>query len=136
MVSNIVAGVLGVVLGGASAEPHYNFLVLGGGFEREHNEIALEKNVLYFQRTLGVFGVDPATATLYFANGNDGKKTVRYLDEDGGAVQGPRDAPSAGRLHSRELPGLAEPARSSRSPHGLLSSTSPAHGALNFEDPE
>src|SRR4051794_8340467 len=82
MVSTIVAGVLGVwVLGGASVEPGYNFLGMGGGFEPEHNEIALEKNVLYFQRTLGVFGMDPATATLYFANGNDGEKTVRYLDE-------------------------------------------------------
>ncbi|WP_224249945.1 AHH domain-containing protein [Hyalangium gracile] len=84
MVSNIVAGVLGVwVLGGAGVEPGYNFLVLGGGGEPAHNEIALEKNALYFQRTLRLFGGDPATATLYFANGHDGQETVRYLGEDG-----------------------------------------------------
>ena len=83
MVSNMVAGVLAVwVLGGTGAEPGYNFLVMGGGGEPAHNEIALEKNALYFQRTLRLFGVDPATATLYFANGNDGQETVRYLDED------------------------------------------------------
>jgi hypothetical protein len=81
MFSNIVAGVLGVwVLGGAGAGPGYNFLVLSGGGEPEHNEIALEKNALYFQRTLQVFGVDPAEISLYFANGNDGQETVRYLD--------------------------------------------------------
>jgi hypothetical protein len=84
MVSNIVAGVLGVwVLGGAGVEPGYNFLVMGGGGEPSHNEIALEKNVLYFQRTLRLFGVEPSAATLYFANGNDGQQTVRYLDEGG-----------------------------------------------------
>ena len=83
MFGNLVAGVLGVwVLGGTGAAPGYNFLVLGGGGEPEHNEIALEKNALYFQRTLHVFGVEPAEASLYFANGDDGQKTVRYLDED------------------------------------------------------
>jgi hypothetical protein len=83
MVSNIVAGVLGLwVLGGAEVEPRYNFLVLSGGPKPENNEIALEKNALYFQRTLRVFGVDPADASLYFANGEDGQQTVRYLGKD------------------------------------------------------
>ena len=59
-----------------------NFLVLGGGSEPSRNEIALEKNVLYFQRTLQALGLTPASATIYFANGNDGQATVRYLDED------------------------------------------------------
>jgi hypothetical protein len=58
-----------------------NFLVLGGGGERAQNEIALEKNVRYFQRTLLEFGLAPDAATVYFANGNDGQATVRYLDE-------------------------------------------------------
>lgn len=136
MVSNIVAGVLGVVLGGASVEPSYNFLVLGGGFEREHNEIALEKNVLYFQRTLGVFGVEPATATLYFANGNDGQKTVRYLDEH-------REV----QFKAPELPHLLG-ASTRDSFQAWLSQTLEkkpprptflyftGHGALNFEDPD
>jgi len=57
-----------------------NFLVLGGGGERARNEIALEKNVRYFQRTLQTLGVAPDSATVYFANGNDGEATVRFLD--------------------------------------------------------
>ncbi|MCY1075193.1 Caspase domain-containing protein [Archangium lansingense] len=58
-----------------------NFLVLGGGGEPSSNEIALEKNVRYFQRTLEAHGLAPASATVYFANGNDGQATVRYLGE-------------------------------------------------------
>jgi len=59
------------------------FLVVGGGGAPSYNEIALEKNVLYFQRTLQAMGLDPAAAQIYFANGNDGRATVRYIDEQG-----------------------------------------------------
>ena len=59
-----------------------NFLVLGGGGAPSYNEIAIEKNVLYFQRTLKTLGFDPSQATILFANGNDGRETVRYLDAD------------------------------------------------------
>lgn len=60
-----------------------NFLVVGGGGAPSYNEIALEKNILYFQRTLKQMGYNPASATVFFANGNDGKATVRYLDGRG-----------------------------------------------------
>lgn len=63
---------------GAAQPP--NFLVLAGGGAPKYNEIALEKNVLYFQRTLQLFGFDPGAASIFFANGNDGKATVRYID--------------------------------------------------------
>ncbi len=59
-----------------------DFLVLGGGGAPSHNEIAIEKNVLYFQRTMKILGFDPSQATILFANGNDGRETVRYLDEN------------------------------------------------------
>jgi len=55
-----------------------NFLVVAGGGSPRNNEIALEKNVLYFQRTLQALGFNPAIATIFFANGNDGQATVRY----------------------------------------------------------
>lgn len=58
-----------------------NFLVMGGGGAPAYNEIALEKNVLYFQRTLQTLGFDPAAASLFFANGSDGQATVRYLQQ-------------------------------------------------------
>jgi hypothetical protein len=57
-----------------------DFLVLGGGGAPSYNEIAIEKNVLYFQRTMKVLGFDPSQSTILFANGNDGRETVRYLD--------------------------------------------------------
>ena len=56
------------------------FLVMAGGGAPSYNEIALEKNVRYFQRTLATMGFDPATASIYFANGTDGQATVRYMN--------------------------------------------------------
>ncbi|MBW4669565.1 MAG: C13 family peptidase [Cyanomargarita calcarea GSE-NOS-MK-12-04C] len=60
-----------------------NFLVVGGGGAPSYNEIALEKNVLYFQRTLEFMGYNPQAASIFFANGNDGKASVRYIDSQG-----------------------------------------------------
>lgn len=58
-----------------------NFLVVGGGGAPSYNEIALEKNVLYFQRALRTLGYKPEKdASIFFANGNDGQATVRYID--------------------------------------------------------
>lgn len=58
-----------------------NFLVMAGGGTPSNNEIALEKNVLYFQRTLQAMGYNPADASIFFANGNNGQPSIRYLDE-------------------------------------------------------
>ncbi len=57
-----------------------NFLVFGGGGAPSYNEIAIEKNVLYFQRTLKTLGLATSTPQIYFANGNDGQETVRFID--------------------------------------------------------
>ncbi len=59
-------------------QPH--FLVFSGGGAPSYNEIAIEKNVLYFQRTLKALGLATSTPQIYFANGNDGQKTVRFID--------------------------------------------------------
>ncbi len=59
------------------------FLVVAGGASPSNNEIALEKNVLYFQRTLRHLGYNPTAATIYFANGNNGQPSIRYLDNRG-----------------------------------------------------
>ena len=64
-----------------SVSAAWNFLVLAGGGAPSYNEIALEKNVLYFQRTLETLGFNPTAATIFFANGNDGQATVRYINE-------------------------------------------------------
>jgi len=57
-----------------------NFLVFAGGGDRYSNEIALEKNVLYFQRTLKNLGFNPLFASTFFAGGNNEEATIRYLD--------------------------------------------------------
>lgn len=59
------------------------FGVVAGGGAPSYNEIALEKNVLYFQRSLTELGFSPELAHLFFASGNFGEPTVRYLDENG-----------------------------------------------------
>ena len=56
------------------------FLVVAGGGAPHYNEIALEKNVRYFQRTLASLGINLASTRQYFANGNDGQPTVRYIN--------------------------------------------------------
>jgi Caspase domain len=94
VVSNLVLLSLGLVscarsvalpakLSSASTQKMPDFLVLGGGGAPSYNEIAIEKNVLYFQRTLKTMGFNPEQAPIYFANGNDGAKTIRYLDRAG-----------------------------------------------------
>ncbi|NEQ45925.1 MAG: Caspase domain-containing protein [Leptolyngbya sp. SIOISBB] len=59
------------------------FLVVAGGGAPRYNEIALEKNVRYFQRTLAYLEQSLAEVTIFFANGNDGQATIRYLDPRG-----------------------------------------------------
>ena len=61
-------------------ESALNLLAVGGGPNPGNNEIALEKNLLYFQRTLRSLGYSPSGASTFFANGHDGKATVRYVD--------------------------------------------------------
>ena len=89
-----------------SADADLYFGVAAGGGAPSYNEIALEKNVLYFQRSLSHLGFDPDQAHLFFANGNSGEATIRYLDEndteqfkapeipnlDGAATQGNTEA--------------------------------------------
>ena len=60
-----------------------NFFAFGGGPVPEANEIAIEKNILYFHRTLSTLGYKPADASTFFANGNNREATVRYIDAAG-----------------------------------------------------
>ncbi|MEM9906734.1 MAG: Caspase domain-containing protein, partial [Cyanobacteria bacterium P01_D01_bin.44] len=67
----------------AETAPPMTFLVAAGGGAPSYNEIALEKNVQFFQRTLSALGWPTAAADIYFANGNNGRATIRYLDRFG-----------------------------------------------------
>ncbi|XWK86554.1 MAG: C13 family peptidase [Phormidium sp.] len=66
-----------------NSQPTQSFLIIGGGPEPEANEIGIEKNILYFQRTLRVMGYNPAEVPIFFANGNNQQATVSYLDKNG-----------------------------------------------------
>ncbi len=57
------------------------FLTVAGGGAPSYNEIAIEKNVLYFQRTLEAMGLPVDDVNILFANGTDGRKTVRFMDK-------------------------------------------------------
>ncbi|MGD1867591.1 MAG: Caspase domain-containing protein [Phormidesmis sp.] len=59
------------------------FGAVAGGGAPSYNEIALEKNLLYFQRSLTERGFSPDLAHLFFASSNDWEETIRYLDENG-----------------------------------------------------
>lgn len=59
------------------------FAAVAGGGAPDYNEISLKKNVLYFQRSLSTIGFVPSLTSLFFANGNDGQQTVRYLNSNG-----------------------------------------------------
>jgi hypothetical protein len=52
-----------------SAEDH--FLVLGGGYSPESNQVSLEKNVLLFQKLLGEIYPGGVPAEFYFSDGAD-----------------------------------------------------------------
>ena len=66
-----------------NSQPTQSFLIIGGGPKPEANEIGIEKNILYFQRTLRVMGYNPAEVPIFFANGNNQQATVSYLDKNG-----------------------------------------------------
>jgi len=68
-----------------AALSRHPFIAFGGGGAPHYNEIALEKNIRYFQRTLAVLNQQPLNpvpnnATLFFANGNNGQATLRYIN--------------------------------------------------------
>jgi hypothetical protein len=72
------------------------FMVFGGGGAPSYNEIAIEKNIFYFQRTLKVLGQSPDSTNIWFANGGDGRKTVRYMEGDRERFKAPTVDPMEG----------------------------------------
>jgi hypothetical protein len=68
---------------GSGVRAKTDFLAIGGGQSKESTEIALEKNMRYFQRTLKVLGYAPSQMTYLFASGRSGEVSVRYLDRQG-----------------------------------------------------
>lgn len=53
-------------------------ITIGGGSSPTSNQISLEKNVQFFQRTLSQVGASPALHEIYFADGNSDKRDLQY----------------------------------------------------------
>lgn len=112
------------------------FLVLAGGGAPYYNEIALEKNVRYFQRTLNSLGISLGNVRQYFANGNNGEATVRYINMVGQEQFKPPE------IDSLDGPATVENAQAWF--EGLANKSSPCpaffyftgHGAYNNENPD
>jgi hypothetical protein len=120
----------------STASPQ-DFLVFGGGPSPASNEIALEKNILYFQRTLKALNYPPEQATVFFANGNNGQATVRYLDPQQNQQFKPPQIPylqgaSTPVNLKRSLQKLTQP----RSPGGPIFFYFTGHGHLNQNNPD
>jgi len=69
----------------ALAEDH--FLTIGGGGSPQNNQVSLERNVVYFRRTIADCGLAAAPHSVYFASGNE---KVRDLQFDQANVDPPR----------------------------------------------
>ncbi len=117
-------------------ESPMEFLVLAGGGAPHYNEIALEKNVRYFQRTLSHLGIGLSHVRQYFANGNDGASTVRFINRVGQEQFKPPD------IDHLNGPATLDNAQTWFKELGQKSSPCPAffyftgHGAYNGENPD
>ncbi len=54
------------------------FLTLGGGYEPSGNQVSLEKNVQFFQRTLHRLGHGPANHMILFSDGRSIERDLQY----------------------------------------------------------
>ncbi len=110
------------------------FAAVAGGGAPSYNEIALEKNVLYFQRSLAKMGFDPILTNLFFANGNDGQATVRYLNQREQEQFKPPDIPNlTGAANYGNTQGWFESLAKTDKPCPAFFYFS-GHGALNPEN--
>jgi hypothetical protein len=110
------------------------FAAIGGGGAPGYNEVALEKNMLYFQRSLVERGFFRGSANLFFANGNSGESTVRYLDEDNQQRFRPPEIPNlSGAANHGNTRGWFEAiAKAEKGCPAFLYFT--GHGAYNYDN--
>lgn len=57
-------------------------LTIGGGYAPDGNQVSLEKNVLFFERVLEAVKPEGVEHTILFADGDDPRRDVVYLDPD------------------------------------------------------
>lgn len=120
-----------------STKAPIQFVVFAGGGSPRSNEIALEKNVRYFQRTLSSFGIASTESSTFFANGNDGQATVRYIDPQGEEQLKIPEIPNLmGAATPSNLQQWSTTAASQRDDRRPVFFYFTGHGLFNAENPE
>src|SRR4051812_44711545 len=97
-----------------------HFLTIGGGGSPRNNQLSLERNVLFFRRTLADCGLAGAPHEVYFACGNDPK--TRDLQYEDPKAQPPRANLLLARIFDRDEDSLYDRYR----PHEIPDVTGPA----------
>ncbi len=69
-----------VGIGGARAEDH--FLVIGGGYAPEGNQVSLEKNVLLFRTLLGEYYPSGVDQDVFFSDGDAPGRDLQYREPE------------------------------------------------------
>jgi hypothetical protein len=90
----IVSSSAGPVLGATD-----HFLTIGGGGSPRNNQLSLERNVVYFRKTLADCGLAGAPHAVYFACGNEKLRDLQVSDPN---VTPPRANVLLARLWDRE----------------------------------
>src|SRR5580704_8510454 len=119
----------GVVSGPVPPPARLHCLIVGGGPDREDNEVAIESNVRYVRSLLP----KSAQTRVLFADGKQGSKTVQYLDANGNTLYrastlGQIDGPSSYDAYHDNLSLLQ------KSPSDPLLLYFTGHGSPNRED--
>ncbi|HEX8913167.1 MAG TPA: hypothetical protein VF796_12480, partial [Humisphaera sp.] len=91
------AAALIVVAAAPAALASDHFLTIGGGDAPTHNQVSLEKNVLYLQRVLDDIGAGQSHHDIYFSDGSDPGRDLQ--------CHGAGQVPRANRLLARVLTG-------------------------------
>ncbi|MCA9063469.1 MAG: hypothetical protein KDA96_10430 [Planctomycetaceae bacterium] len=58
------------------------FLTIGGGYSPSGNQASLERNVHFYQRLLSQQQVEPASHTIFFADGDSPGRDLQVIDRD------------------------------------------------------
>lgn len=76
-----------------------HFLTIGGGGSPHNNQLSLERNVVYFRRTLADCGMASAPHEVYFACGTEKMRDLQYSDPN---IEPPRANLLLARLFDKD----------------------------------
>ena len=85
-----LVGLLVGLLVGPTGNAEDIFVTIGGGPEPVSNQVSLESNVRFFERTLNAAHPGDPTHHLYFADGDIDKRDLQYVDDSAELTDGGR----------------------------------------------